>query len=67
MQIKLKKRSQIKVWLHIQNPQTLLNQCLWIFYWNIVYTASYANVYKHSYNKNFLFWRLQDLKNEITH
>ena len=32
----------MKVWTHTENPQTLLNQRLWVFMCNIVYTGFYA-------------------------
>jgi len=41
----------MKVWTRTENPQTLLNQRLWVFVCNLVYTAFYAMVYKHSNNK----------------
>ena len=33
---------QIQVRTSTENPQTLLNQCLWVFTCHIVYTGFYA-------------------------
>ena len=43
----------MKVWTRTETPQTLLNQRLWGFSCNVVYTVFYAKVYEPSYNKSF--------------
>lgn len=51
--LSLYKRFKIQVWTRNKKPRMLLKQRFVTSPLNIVYTAFYSKVYKHSYNKTF--------------